>query len=163
MEFLTDGFLQERWLSWCQRTILYSYLKFRLNKISKHCSRREHFQTNKPYIVNTVPVESPFLGLYGTVAEEVVVLGAPHPEVLHEHDGVAPLLVRVAPEEGGQVGQVDGVLQEMACWSWRSFYVINTTREQEQPPGGIGPNSLLDGLARVSHTIEYFSMHVYNL
>ena len=111
------------------------------------------------YIVNTRPVKSSFFRLDWSVAKEVVVLRAPHPEVLHEHDGVAPLLVRVAPEEGGQVGQVDGVLQEMACWSWRSFYVINTTREQEQPPGGIGPNSLLDGLARVSHTIEYFSMY----
>ena len=76
-----------------------------------------HIFINKPYIVNTVPVEPPLFWLYRRVPEEVVVFSSPHPEVLHELDGVAPLLVRVAPEGGGQVGQVDRVLEEICLES----------------------------------------------
>ena len=56
------------------------------------------------HIFDPLPVICPALGLDGASSKELVVLGSPHPEVLHELDSVIPLLVSVGPEQFSNVG-----------------------------------------------------------
>ena len=56
------------------------------------------------HILDPLPVICPGLGLDGASSEELVVLGSPHPEVLHELDGVIPLLVSMGPEQFSNIG-----------------------------------------------------------
>ena len=62
------------------------------------------------HILDPLPVICLGLGLDGASGEELVVLCAPHPEILHELDGVSPLLICVGPEQLGNIGEVYRVL-----------------------------------------------------
>ena len=62
------------------------------------------------HILDPLPVIGLCLGLDWASGKELVVLGAPHPEILHELDGVSPLLIGVGPEKLGNIGEVYRVL-----------------------------------------------------
>ena len=74
------------------------------------CTVNGIFSTHIP---DPLPVVGLSLGLDGASGKELVILGSPHPEILHELDGVSPLLVSVGPEQLGNIGQVYRVLAKM--------------------------------------------------
>ena len=64
-------------------------------------------------LINSGPIVHLFLGLEWDPSKEVIVIGSSHPEVLGELDGVAPLLISMAPEQLSNVGQVNSVLEDI--------------------------------------------------
>merc|ERR1719471_1842 len=74
-----------------------------------------HFQCQLKSIIHSLPVKHFLPWLQRFSPKEIIVLRPPHPEILDELNGVAPLLVSVGPEHGCQVGQVDGILVKMCC------------------------------------------------
>ena len=76
------------------------------------------------HILDPLPVICLGLGLDGASGEELVVLCAPHPEILHELDGVSPLLICVGPEQLGNIGEVYRVLAKCILNHFVTYFCV---------------------------------------
>ena len=90
------------------------------------------------HIPDPLPVVGPGLGLDWASGKELVVLRSPHPEILHELDGVRPLLVSVGPEQLGDIGQVHRVLANTVICLFVQKYDEHIPGQNERPSECIG-------------------------
>ena len=90
------------------------------------------------HIANPLPVVGPGLGLDGASGKELIVLRSPHPEILHELDGVIPLLVSVGPEQLGNIRKVHRVLANTVICLFVQKYDEHIPGQNERPSECIG-------------------------